>query len=66
VVGLGGVGGGVLDVVAQGLKLSGEVVGASCEVDAAGVEVGSEVGELGGGIGEQVKDDDQDGPLQRD
>ena len=30
------------------------------------VEVGSEVGELGGGVGEQVEEDDQDGALQRD
>src|SRR2546421_2489838 len=41
--GLGGLGGGELDVVAQGLELLGEVVCASGEVDAAGVVVGSEV-----------------------
>ena len=35
-------------------------------VDAAGVVVGSEVVEAGGGVGEQVPDDDQDGAGDRD
>ena len=40
--------------------------GASGAVEAAGVVVGAQVGELGGGVGEQLEDDDQDGALQRD
>src|SRR3954447_4126518 len=40
--------------------------GATGAVDAALVEVRSEVAEFGGGIGEQVEEDDQDGALQCD
>jgi paraquat-inducible protein B len=46
--------------VAQRLKLVDEVAGLAALVDAAGVVVGAEVLEAGGGIGEQVPDDHQD------
>jgi len=48
------------------VQLAQQVGGAAGAVDAALVEVRSEVGELGGGVGQQVEEDDQDGALQRD
>src|SRR6266571_2959100 len=60
--GLGGLGGGGEgDGVAEGLELVDEVAGSAGLVDAGGVVVGAEVVEPGGGVGEQVPDDDEDG-----
>ena len=39
---------------------------AAVGVDAGGVEVGAEVDEAGIGVGQQVPDDDQDGPADGD
>jgi hypothetical protein len=44
--------------------LPGQLVGAPGAVQPPGVEVGAEVGELRGGVGEQVEDDDQDRSLR--
>ena len=46
--------------MAQRLELVDEVAGLAVAVDAAGVVVGAEVVEAGGGVGEQVPDDHQD------
>src|SRR5690348_9147599 len=59
--------GGVLpqgddDVVAEGLELAAGVAGLAAAVGVPGVPVGSEVAVAGGGVVEQVPDDDQDGP----
>ena len=56
----GSLGGGECDGVAEGAKLPGQLVGAPGAVQPPGVEVGAEVGELRGGVGEQLEDDDQD------
>src|SRR3984885_11566209 len=58
--------GGVLpegddDVVAEGLELSSGVAGLAAAVGVPGVPVRSEVAVAGGGVVEQVPDDDQDG-----
>src|SRR5215218_8515542 len=49
------------DLVAERLELADEVAGLAGGVDAAGVVVGAQVVEAGGGVGEQVPDDHQDG-----
>src|SRR5512133_3841892 len=63
--GVGGFGrsGGWLegDLVAERFELAHQVAGLAGGVDAVGVVVGAEVVEAGGGVGEQVPDDDQDG-----
>jgi hypothetical protein len=48
------------------VELAHQVRGAAGAVDTALVEVGPEVGVFGGGVGEQVEEDDQDGALQGD
>ena len=58
--GSGGVGEG--DGVAQCLELSDVAAGLAVLIDAAGVVAGAELAEPGGGVGEQVPDNDQDGP----
>ena len=58
-MGLGGLGDG--DVVAEGLDLADVVADLPVFVGAGLVVAGAEVGEPGGGVGEQVPDDDQDG-----
>ena len=50
------------DVVAEGLKLAAGVAGLAAAVGVPGVPVRSEVAVAGGGVVEQVPDDDQDGP----
>ncbi len=66
-VGSGGLcGGGQGDVLAEGFELIDEVAGASLHVEAFGVVVRAEVVEGGGGVGEEVEDDDQDGALDGD
>ena len=59
----GGWSGGRLegDLVTQRLELAHEVAGLAGLVDAAGVVVSAEVVEAGGGVGQQVPDDHQDG-----
>jgi hypothetical protein len=52
--------------VAERLQLVHEVAGLAALVDAAGVVVGAQVMEAGGGVGEQVPDDHQDGAGDRD
>src|SRR5512132_4286353 len=54
------------DLVAERLELVHQVAGLAVAVDAAGVVVGAEVVETGGGIGQQVPDDHQDGAGHRD
>src|SRR6516165_10242900 len=59
--------GGVLpegddDVVAEGLELALGVAGLAAAVGVPGVPAGSEVAVAGGGVVQQVPDDDQDGP----
>src|SRR5690348_17405304 len=59
--------GGVLpegddDVVAEGLELALGVAGLAAAVGVPGVPVRSEVPVAGGGIVQQVPDDDEDGP----
>lgn len=54
------------DVVAEGLECADVVAGGSLGAQAGVVEVGSEVVEAGPGFGEQVPDDDQDGPSDGD
>src|SRR5215218_2623645 len=49
------------DLVAERLELADEVAGLAALVDAAGVVVGAQIVEAGGGVGEQVPDDHQDG-----
>jgi hypothetical protein len=49
------------DGVAEGLELTDQAAGLAAGVDAAGVVVGAQVAEAGGGVGQQVPDDDQDG-----
>src|SRR5579859_6483981 len=49
------------DGVAEGFELADVVAGLALLVDAAGVVTGAEVVVAGGGIGEQVPDDHQDG-----
>jgi hypothetical protein len=53
------------DPVAEGGELGDVVRHAAFDVDAAGVAVGSEVMEVGGRVGEQESDDDQDGTGDR-
>src|SRR5215218_6253867 len=48
------------DLVAERLELADEVAGLAALVDAAGVVVGAQIVEAGGGVGEQVPDDHQD------
>src|SRR5512142_1812860 len=55
----GGLGEG--DGVAEGFELADVVAGLAVVVDAAGVVAGAEVVVAGGGVGEQVPDDDHDG-----
>jgi hypothetical protein len=45
----------------KGFQLADVVAGLVGLVDAAGVVAGAQVGVAGGGVGEQVPDDDQDG-----
>jgi len=59
--------GGVLpkgddDVVAEGLELAAGVAGLAAAVGVPGVPVRSKILVAGGGVVEQVPDDDQDGP----
>ena len=54
------------DAVAHRDQLGDVVAVLAFGVDAAGVVVGAEVAEAGGGVGEQVPDDDQDGAGDRD
>src|SRR3954453_4909272 len=49
------------DGVTEGLELPYQAVGLPVGVDASLVVVGAEVAVAGGGVGEQVPDDDQDG-----
>ena len=62
-VGLGG--GFEGDPVAHRGELGDVVAHPAFDVDAAGVVVGSEVVEAGGGVVEQVPDDDEDGARDR-
>ena len=59
--GIGSGGGLEGDAVAHAPQLGDVVAGSAFGVDAAGVVVGAEVVEAGGGVGEQVPDDDEDG-----
>ena len=62
-----GLGGGFEgDSVAHGGELGDVVAHPAFEVDAAGVVVGSEVVEAGGGVGQEVPDDDENGAGDRD
>ena len=54
------------DLVAEGLQLVDVVALGAVGVDAAVVEAGAEVTEADVGVGQQVPDDDQDGPADRD
>src|ERR1700741_1774359 len=54
------------DPVAEGGELGDVVADASLGDDAVGVVIGAEVVEAGGGVGEQVPDDDQEGARDRD
>ena len=54
------------DAVTEDLDLVDEVAGASLAVNRAWVEVGAEVVEAGGRVGEQVQDNDQDRAGDRD
>ena len=54
------------DAVAHRHQLRDVVADLAFGVDPAGVVVGAEVVEPGGGVGEQVPDDDQDGAGDRD
>ena len=47
-------------MVSEGFELVDEVAGLAVLVDAVGVEVGAEVVVAGGGVGEEVPDDDED------
>jgi hypothetical protein len=49
------------DPVAEGRELGDVVADASLGDDAVGVVIGAEVVEAGGGVGEQVSDDDEEG-----
>src|SRR5215204_3780678 len=61
-----GLGGGLKgDLVAEGFELADVVALGALWVDAGVVEAGAQVVEAGGGVGEQVPDDDQDGPADR-
>ena len=59
VVRLGG--GGEGDGEPEGFELADVVTGFAAGIGAAGVVAGAEVVVAGGGVGEQVPDDDQDG-----
>src|SRR5215813_13687327 len=50
------------DLVAEGFELADVVALAALGVDPSVVEVAAQVGVAGGGVGEQVPDDDQQGP----
>src|SRR5712691_4342183 len=50
------------DVVAEGLKLAAGVAGLAAAVGVPGVPIRSEVAVAGGGVVQQVPDDDEDGP----
>ena len=54
------------DAVAEGVELADVVADLAVDVDAVEVVVAAEVVEAGGGIGEEVPDDDQDGPGEGD
>jgi papain fold toxin 1 (glutamine deamidase) of polymorphic toxin system len=58
--------GGDGDGESECLQLPDVVAGFAVGVDAAGVVAGAEFVVAGGGFGEQVPDDDQDGPGDRD
>src|SRR5829696_6416765 len=61
-----GSGGGLEgDLVAEGFELADVVALGAVGVDAGVVEAGAQVTEAGGGVGQQVPDDDQDGPADR-
>ena len=47
--------------MAEGLELVDEASGSAAFVEAVGVVVGAEVAEPGGGVGQQMPDDPQDG-----
>src|SRR6266516_7071214 len=53
-------GGGEGDGVAECFELADVVAGLAASVDAAGVVAGAQVGEAGGGVGQQVPDDHED------
>ena len=57
----GGGRGGEGDVVAEGFELADEVAGLAGGVGPSLVVLGPEVGVAGGGVVDQVPDDDQDG-----
>ena len=62
-----GLGGGFDgDPVAHRGELGDVVARPAFEVDAAGVVVDAEVAEAGGGVGQQVPDDDEDGARNGD
>src|SRR5215468_9634908 len=54
--------GGDDDVVAEGFELALGVAGLAAAVGVPGVPVGAEVAVAGGGVVQQVPDDDEDGP----
>ena len=54
------------DLEAEGLELAHVAEGHAVLVEALGVVVAAEVVEAGGGVGQQVPDDDQDGAGDRD
>src|SRR5207302_2961969 len=54
------------DLVAEGFELADMVACLAAVADAVVVEAGAEVGVSGGGLCEQVPDDDQDGAADRD
>lgn len=60
-----GLAGGEDDVVAEGLKLALMAAGLAVLVAVAGVVVRAEVAVAGGGVGEEVPHDDEDGPADR-
>ena len=54
------------DLVAEGLELADVAADGALGAAALVVVVGSEIDELGVGIGQEVPDDGQDGPSDRD
>jgi hypothetical protein len=54
------------DLVAEGFELADVVAPGAVGVDTGVVEVRAEVTAVGVGVGQQVPDDDQDGPADRD
>src|SRR5215216_6910885 len=54
------------DLVAEGLQLADVVALGALSVDAGVVEAGAQLLEPCGRVGQQMPDDDQDGPANRD